>query len=305
MHNLKVSRAEVLMESATSSDSDQTIRIAVLLACHNRREITLRSLRALFAQEIPQNMHLSVVLVDDGSDDGTATAVKSTFPQVRLLHGDGSLYWDGGMRMAFAEAMKGRFDHYLWLNDDTLLDDGAIAKVMATYQKLTTSGDSRVIIVGSTRDPDTGRLTYGGLVRASHFHPLKFRMLHPAGHAQRCVTMNGNVVLIPRVVTELAGNISEDFTQSMGDFDYGLRAGKLGCAIWVAPGFVGECRKNSVINTWLDSSLPLRVQVGKTLGVKGLPPAEYRRFACAHGGPFWPLFWLTPYVRVALSRMLR
>ena len=305
MQHVEGNRTAVLMKSAATSDVDRTIRIAALLTSHNRRETTLRSLQALFAQGIPQDMYLTAMLVDDGSDDGTATAVKSAFPQVRLLHGDGSLYWDGGMRMAFAEAMKGRFDHYLWLNDDTLLDNDAIAKVTDTYQKLTTNRDSRVIIVGSTRDPDTGRLTYGGLVRASHLHPLKFRLLHPAGYAQRCVTMNGNVVLVPRVVAELAGNISEDFTQSMGDFDYGLRAGKLGCAIWVAPGFVGECRKNGVVNTWLDSSLALRVQVGKTLGVKGLPPAEYRRFARAHGGPLWPLFWLTPYIRVALSRLFR
>jgi hypothetical protein len=36
-----------------------------------------------------------------------------------VLGGDGSLFWNGGMRLAYADAMRSDFDYYLWLNGDT------------------------------------------------------------------------------------------------------------------------------------------------------------------------------------------
>ncbi|HEV2132767.1 MAG TPA: glycosyltransferase family 2 protein [Terracidiphilus sp.] len=278
-------------------------RIAALLTCHNRRVATLASLHRLFAQELAENVMLTVFLVDDGSSDGTGAAVASEFPHVRLLCGDGNLYWSGGMRKAFTEALKEQFDYYLWLNDDVLLDPGAIRHLLATHRRLAESGNDRSIVTGSTRDPETGKLTYGGVERASRFHPFKFRLVVPANDAQMCATMNGNIVLIPRSVAEVVGNISDAYRHSMGDFDYGLRARRMGCSIWAAPGYLASCRRNGMGNTWQDVSLPFDKWLQKTTSVKGLPPAEYKRFAQAHGGLCWPLFWLMPYLRVFLARL--
>lgn len=275
-------------------------RLATLLTCHNRRESTLAALRRLFAQRLPEKMQLHVFLVEDGSSDDTASAVRSEFPQVRILYGNGSLFWSGGMRWAFAEALKESFDYYFWLNDDSLLDPGALANLVATHLRLAEQGKDCSIIAGSLRDPDTGQPTYGGVVRCSRIHPLKFRLLAPAAEPLRCDTMNGNAVLIPRSVASIAGNISSSFTHSMGDFDYGLRARNLGGGVWIAPGFVGTCRKNATANTWSDPQLRLRERFKKALSIKGLPAREYRLFARAHGGVLWPILWLLPYIRIIL-----
>lgn len=205
------------------------------------------------------------------------------------------------MRMAFGEALKEGFDFYLWLNDDTLLDAGAIANLLATHRALSAQGESRAIVVGSTRDPETGALTYGGVVRASRVHPFKFRLVEPNGTAQQCITMNGNVVLIPRPVAEIVGNISKAFRHGMGDFDYGLRARRLGCTVWVAPHAVGVCRKDRLPNAWQNMSLSFHQWMRRAAGIKGLPPGDYWRFAQAHGGILWPIYWAMPYVRAALA----
>ena len=70
--------------------------IAVLITCFNRRETTLRCLRALYEQELPAGAMLRVVLTDDGSSDGTGDAVRTEFPGVVVLQGDGNQYWVGG-----------------------------------------------------------------------------------------------------------------------------------------------------------------------------------------------------------------
>ena len=100
--------------------------IAVILTCYNRREKTLSCLSGLYlAQEKCKDadIALSVYLTDDGCIDGTAQAVRSQFSDkdITILQGSGNLYWAGGMRLAWNEALKedNKWDFYLLLNDDT------------------------------------------------------------------------------------------------------------------------------------------------------------------------------------------
>ena len=132
------------------------------------------------------------------------------------------------MRQAFAAAIVGDYDHYLWLNDDVYLDDGALAVLLDTERRLCQRGEA-VIVVGSTRDPQTGELTYGGVVHPHRWRPLRSELVEPGDAPRPCDTMNGQVVLISRAVVQRIGNIDPAFVQQMGDFDYGLRARAAGC----------------------------------------------------------------------------
>ena len=82
--------------------------IAILLTCHNRKDKTLKALAALQkAKESYSNpIRLSIYLTDDGSTDGTAKAIQQYFPNVIILHGDGNLFWAGGMINSWKEAIK-------------------------------------------------------------------------------------------------------------------------------------------------------------------------------------------------------
>jgi GT2 family glycosyltransferase len=95
------------------------MKIAILMTCFNRRDVTLLCLQKLFEQIDIEKVE--IYLVDDASSDGTQKAVRQNFPTVHLLGGNGRLFWNGGMRIAFAAAMERGFDAYLWLNDDSLL----------------------------------------------------------------------------------------------------------------------------------------------------------------------------------------
>ena len=48
------------------------LRIAALLTVHNRRDLTVACLSALFNQKLPEAVELQAYVVDDGSSDGTA-----------------------------------------------------------------------------------------------------------------------------------------------------------------------------------------------------------------------------------------
>lgn len=103
-----------------------TPTVAVIMTCHNRRPSTVAAIAHLRAQSVASSVRLPVFLTDDGSSDGTATAVLERFDHVQILQGDGSLYWAAGMAKAEAAAMAHDPDYLLWLNDDTMMDPDAL-----------------------------------------------------------------------------------------------------------------------------------------------------------------------------------
>ena len=279
-------------------------RVHALITVHDRKGETLSCLERLTAQAAGVS-RLAVVLVDDGSTDGTAAAVRQRFPGVHIVEESGSAYWNGGMRRAFEVARREDPDFYLLLNDDTKLLPGALARLLSTHRDLSRGGAQRCIIVGSTLDPVTRTQSYGGWVRGGRLNPARIRTVEPGPLPKRCDTMNGNCVLVPRDVVACVGNLDATFTHRMGDLDYGFRAGRAGCSLWVAPGYTGECVANSGKGLWVETSLGTQEQWRRLLGPKGLPPAEWLVFTSRHFGPFWPLHFVWPYLKLWWNALRR
>jgi GT2 family glycosyltransferase len=281
------------------------MRLAALLTCHNRCNQTLASLRALHACTLPTGWEMAVYLVDDGSTDGTGAAVRSVFPSVTVIDGDGSLFWNGGMRRAFGAATEVGYDSYLWLNDDTLLYPDALQKLFACSDELppVSENAARSIIVGATCDASTGKLTYGGLTSRSRWSPHFYLHLPVSDKPQVCKTLNGNCVLIPCEVVKAIGNIDEAFVHAIGDWDYGFRARQAGFGIWMAPGFVGTCSQNPPTVVTTAEAANIRGQLRKTCSPKRVPPKAWRTFVQRHCGFFWPVHFAKPYASVVIRGM--
>ncbi|MTJ14892.1 glycosyltransferase family 2 protein [Anabaena sp. UHCC 0187] len=272
-------------------------KLAAIMTCHNRKETTLACLRLLYQH----NVKIDVYLVDDGSSDGTSNSVESAYPEVNILLGNGNLFWGGGMRLAFGEALKQDYEYYVWLNDDTMLAPDAINKLLQIHNNLAQQGHKDTIIVGSTQDPMTGSATYGGAVRSKHWYSNKFEFVPPGEEPQQCDTMYGNCVLIPNSVAQKVGNLDPAFIHTFGDLDYGLRAKKLGCTVWTSPGYIGTCSKNSVRDSWADTKLPIHKRLQKVTQIKSFPVRAWTIFTRRHSGPFWYLYWFLPYIRAIIG----
>ena len=107
---------------ASESDPDLTI----IVVNWNTREMTLECLRSVFAQT--QTTRFEVILVDNGSHDGSAEAIAREFPQVKLL----SETENWGFALANNMAAKiARGHRYLLLNSDTVVLERAIDRICA------------------------------------------------------------------------------------------------------------------------------------------------------------------------------
>lgn len=103
--------------------------VSVMLVNWNTREMTLDCLRTVYEQT--RQVPFEVILVDNGSHDGSAEAIAAEFPQVVLM----AETENHGFAIATnisVERARGRY--VLLLNTDTLVLDGAIDKLLAFAQ---------------------------------------------------------------------------------------------------------------------------------------------------------------------------
>lgn len=262
-----------------SQVNEDRVTLAVMLCSHNRQEKTLACLKALGQTVLPANVQLLTYLLDDGSTDGTSHSVRTQFPDVRVIAGTGSLFWNRGMHKVWTEAASIDADFYVWLNDDTELRPSALSELLLDYE---TVGQLSIICGTSVSPGDQAELTYGGYKREG-------QILKPNGRAQLCYWFNGNCVLIPRRVFQLVGNLDPFYRHSLGDFDYGIRARYAGVALYVGGCITGVCEAHANEPNWRNGVVPLRQRFLALYGPLGCNPIEFFRFELRRGGAMMAL----------------
>ena len=249
-------------------------RIAALLTVFNRKEKTLSCLHSL-ERNIRDSFILDVYLTNDGCTDGTEIEVKKQFPWVKIINGDGNLYWNRGMYTAWCEAEKRDYDFYLWVNDDMLIYDDSVENLLSTSH----DKDDKAIIVGFTTNSTKDKITYGGRTHES-------RLITQVNGVTRCSTFNGNFVLVPRYVYLKVGKNDPVFHHAIGDSDYGLRAEKLNIPCFIAKDSCGVCDAHSTLPKCFDPQVPFleRCKWMYKPGGNGANPNEFFVFRKRHYG---------------------
>jgi GT2 family glycosyltransferase len=151
------------------------------------------------------------------------------------------------------------------------------------------------IVVGTTIDPEDGSPTYGGRLQSGMLRPLWYDLVMPSDAVQRCDTMNGNFVLVPREVFDSVGNLDPVFVHGMADYDYGLRAREAGFAILVMPGVAGTCRRNPIRGTEPGAQASIVDRLKAVVSPKRFPPYPWLVYTFRHAGPAWVIHWVRPY----------
>lgn len=249
--------------------------VAVLLTCHNRKQKTLRCLQTLYEATWPSNYIFDVFLVDDGSIDGTGIAVEKEFPAVNVINANGSLFWAGGMRLAWKSAIKAdNFNVFLLLNDDVELKQSFFKNLIEADQFSSKKFKKKGIYSGATKDKDSNQISYGGIRITTNHFILKTQKLIPSELPQDCDMTNANILWVSKEVVDQIGIFDEKFTHGIADYEYTLRAKKNNIPVLLAPYFGGYCSDDHG-NNWKSSTEKLKERIVYLKSPTGLAYSEY------------------------------
>jgi GT2 family glycosyltransferase len=263
------------------------VRIAVLIAVHNRWEMTSKLLSTL--KTVPTTIQLCVHLVDDGSSDRTPLEL-AKLDDITCLRGEGDLFWARSMKFA-QDSVTDPVDYFLWLNNDVDLSHDFFSRLLESIREFPS-----VILVGQASDLASQRTTYGGLKRIGR-HPHRLQMIQAQARHESADTFCGNIVLIPNAINHALRGIDGEFQHGFADYDFGYRATNMGYQIRIIPGFLGKCSPNRNPFESLTRGESIKLLMGK----KYLPVRSQIRFCKRHGGLFWPLYFFAPYLRVVFG----
>ena len=135
--------------------STVTPDLSVILVTWNVRELVLTCIQRVFERR--DELEVEVILVDNGSSDGTLQAVAESFPHVRIVQNHENLGFPRANNLALLEA-RGR--HVLFLNPDTEVGEGTLE---ACVREL--DGDPAVGAVGCRVLLPDGRVQVEGARR--------------------------------------------------------------------------------------------------------------------------------------------
>lgn len=221
-------------------------RISVLIPVFNELKYTqmclenLHDAMAYFQDRTEEAWPLEIIVIDDGSTDGTSAWIQQHYPDVTLLYGDGNLFWSAGINkgIEYAINQSPKPTHILFWNKDLYIEED----YFNILQRLIWDNGQETIIASKMFRKSTPDIlfSFGGLYRP--WTDTKINIGTgikdgPAYSEKREIDWCGGMaVSIPTKVFESIGLCdSENFPQYDGDTDLFLRAGKAGFKIEVNP----------------------------------------------------------------------
>ncbi len=196
----------------------ETGLVSAIVVNWNRRELLRKCLKSLFAQK---GVELEVIVVDNGSTDGSPECVEADFPGTRLIRNRENRGFCAANNQGIAAA---RGEYVALLNNDAEADGGwAAAMVRASGEKPVGMVACKILVYGDEKRIDkVGHLIYPdgqnrgrgtGCLDQGQFDRVE-EVLWPDGCA----------ALYRKEMLDQIGGFDEDFFAYADDAELGLRA---------------------------------------------------------------------------------
>ncbi len=211
--------------------------LTVIVVSCNGREMTTACLESVFATV---KKAVEVVLVDNGSSDGTADAAAAAFPQARLIRNAENRGFAAAVNQGLRTA-KGRV--VVLLNNDARPEAGALdglVDFLDANAKAGMAGPQLVHEDGRPQNSYDNCPTLASSVMNKGLLRLAFPSRYPSkrqSHAEpvEVESLIGASLAVKREVVEKVGPLDEDYFLFLEETDWCLRARKAGYSVMFVP----------------------------------------------------------------------
>lgn len=201
-------------------------KVYILLPVHNRKIITQEFIKCLLAQT---NSNYHLVLIDDGSTDGTADMVKEYIPSATVLRGNGNWWWAGSLQQGLNWLKKNPpkpSDIIVMINDDVTFKPEFLEKGVSYLRQ-----SPQTLLLARFYDIELDKVVETGV-------SADFRRMHfvdaECQEAINCLPTRG--LFLSWDACEMIGGFYPLVLPHYGsDYEFTIRAGRKGYALRTSP----------------------------------------------------------------------
>lgn len=211
--------------------------IAVVILNWNSGNDILNCIYSVIASDYSA---LNIIVVDNGSIDGSSDVIRSQFPQVHFISNPRNFGFAAGSNQGINWALERGISYILLLNADTTIDKNAIHKLLEPMKR---EGDSVVtcpkIYIGP-KDDNSTRLWFAcgtAILWAGLFRNPAYNQPDSALWSQPAEMdfASGCCMLIPARILRQVGKLDESYFAYCEDIDFSLRVRKAGFQLRYVP----------------------------------------------------------------------
>jgi GT2 family glycosyltransferase len=251
------------------------LKAVVVTPVHNRCDETIQFLESISNADTT-GFSLHTIIVDDGSTDETDEVLRTRFPHVEIVKGDGTLWYTAGTNRGFEAALKHRPDYIFAVNNDSTFDPKCFRTMIECAQKHSRSIVGPLLIDRENRHDIFQVAPRWQLLKGGYIHWRKQTVETVPPRPFEVELIVGNCVLYPVKAIEEAGPMDEKRLPQFGDSEYTPRMRKLGWRLLIEPRAHVYCKPNDVIAGF--RSLPMGEKFRRLFRDPTGPYSVSRRF---------------------------
>jgi GT2 family glycosyltransferase len=208
-------------------------KVHIVVLTWNQRDRVLDCLRSLHQLDYP---NYKIIVVDNGSHDKTAQAVRLAYPDVTVIRNSGNLGFTEGNNVGIRRALEQGAEYVMLLNNDAIVERHALATLTATAIEHPDAGFLGPLIC--SLDQTSEILSAGGIFvdgwKATHRgigepDNGRYDSLFEADYLSGCA------LLVSRKAIDTIGILDGDYFFYQEDVDWCYRGRKLGFKILFVP----------------------------------------------------------------------
>jgi GT2 family glycosyltransferase len=211
-------------------------RIAIVILNWNGRDDTIECVDSVRAIDYP---NFEILIVDNGSLDGSVSALRKRFPDLTVLETGQNLGYAGGNNVGIVEALRRAADFVFLLNNDAVVD----AQILNTFVRATDEfPDAGVFSAKIYYHADPGRLWYAGARwcnESGTFEHVGINELDIDGRFEEAKDTEhacGCAMLLRSGALRAVGLLESRFFLTFEETDWCFRARKIGYRCIFVPG---------------------------------------------------------------------